>query len=75
MKRMKQKTVSSRDVAAMAGVSIMTVSRALNNKEGVSEKIKQKVLASCDELGYQINSSIQDLVRKDHHHGTRTHLG
>ena len=71
MKRMKQKNVSSRDVAAMADVSIMTVSRALNNKEGVSEKIKQKVLASCDELGYQINSSIQDLVRKGRNGHTR----
>lgn len=71
MKRMKQKTVSSRDVAAMAGVSVMTVSRALNNKDGVSEKIKQKVLASCDELGYQINPSIQDLVRKSRNGHTR----
>lgn len=61
---MKQKPASIRDVAAKAGVSIMTVSRALNNKAVVSEKIKQKVFSSCDELGYQINPGIQDLVRK-----------
>jgi len=61
---MKQKPASIRDVAARAGVSIMTVSRALNNKAVVSEKIKQKVFSSCDELGYQINPGIQDLVRK-----------
>jgi len=61
---MKHKPASIRDVAAKAGVSIMTVSRALSNKAVVSEKIKQKVFSSCDELGYQINPSIQDLVRK-----------
>jgi DNA-binding LacI/PurR family transcriptional regulator len=61
---MKHKPANIRDVATKAGVSIMTVSRALNNKAGVSEKIKQKIFASCDELGYQINPNIQDLVRK-----------
>ena len=61
---MKQRPANIRDVAAKAGVSIMTVSRALNSKAVVSEKIKQKVFATCDELGYQINPGIQDLVRK-----------
>ena len=68
---MKQKQTSIRDVAARAGVSIMTVSRALNNKAVVSEKVKQKVFASCDELGYQINPNIQDLVRKSRNGHTR----
>ena len=61
---MKKKAASIRDVAAKAGVSIMTVSRVLNNKAEVSEKVRQSVFSACDELGYQINPSIQDLVRK-----------
>ena len=42
----------------------MTVSRVLNKKAEVSEKVRQSVISACDELGYQINPSIQDLVRK-----------
>ena len=61
---MKRKAASIRDVAAKAGVSIMTVSRVLNKKAEVSEKVRQSVISACDELGYQINPSIQDLVRK-----------
>ncbi len=41
-----------REVARKAGVSIGTVSRALNNKAGVSEKRRQHVLAVAQELGY-----------------------
>jgi DNA-binding LacI/PurR family transcriptional regulator len=62
--QMRKKSASIRDVAARAGVSIMTVSRVLNKKAEVSEKVRQSVIAACDELGYQINPSIQDLVRK-----------
>jgi LacI family transcriptional regulator len=62
--QMRKKTASIRDVAAKAGVSIMTVSRVLNKKAEVSEKVRQSVISACDELGYQINASIQDLVRK-----------
>lgn len=61
---MKKMHASIRDVAAKAGVSIMTVSRVLNKKAEVSENVRQRVFAACDELGYQINPSIQDLVRK-----------
>jgi transcriptional regulator with XRE-family HTH domain len=68
---MQRKSISSREIAARVGVSVMTVSRALNNKPGVSEKIKQHILASCEELGYQINPSIQDLVLKSRSGFTR----
>ncbi|WP_152397677.1 LacI family DNA-binding transcriptional regulator [Paenibacillus cellulositrophicus] len=50
--------VTIADVAAKAGVSLATVSRVLNNRDGsikISEKTKQKVLQSAQELGYQIN--------------------
>lgn len=44
-----------KDVAARAGVSITTVSHALNNKGTVSERTKQRVLETAAELGYRPN--------------------
>ncbi|MFD1703135.1 LacI family DNA-binding transcriptional regulator [Methylopila henanensis] len=40
------------DVARLAGVSAMTVSRALRHDGAVSQKTRDKVLAVVDELGY-----------------------
>ena len=40
------------DVAAKAGVSPSTVSRVLNDRPGISEKTRSKVLAAAGELGY-----------------------
>ena len=39
------------DIAQLAGVSEATVSRVLNNKPGVAEKTRAKVLATIDHLG------------------------
>ncbi len=57
--------VTMKDIAAKVGVTKATVSKALNNKDGVSEALKIKILDCCEELGYQLNWSIQDLVRKN----------
>jgi LacI family transcriptional regulator len=43
---------STREVAQQAGVSIGTVSRVLNNKPGVSEPTRLRVLAVAQELSY-----------------------
>lgn len=40
------------EAAKIAGVSIASVSRALNNKGGISEKTREKILLICKELGY-----------------------
>ena len=39
-----------KDVAKLAGVSISTVSRVINNSKPVSHEIKQKVIEAIDEL-------------------------
>jgi LacI family transcriptional regulator len=51
MKR-NSKSVTIRDVANKAGVSVTTVSRVLNGKDDISEATNQKVLAIVQELGY-----------------------
>jgi LacI family transcriptional regulator len=45
-------TVTIRDVAETAGVSVSTVSRVLNNKDDVAPETYQKVQGVIDELGY-----------------------
>ncbi|MFP3822353.1 LacI family DNA-binding transcriptional regulator, partial [Bacillus sp. SIMBA_008] len=46
------KRVGIRDVAAAAGVSISTVSNALNRPEIVSDELADRVRQVADELGY-----------------------
>lgn len=45
------------DVAALAGVSIATVSRVMNNSYIVSQEKRERVLAAATELHYQTNRS------------------
>ena len=47
--------VSIKDVAATSGLSVATVSRALNGHPSVSDGARQKVLAAVDALGYRPN--------------------
>ncbi len=48
-----KKNITIDDVAKYAGVSRQTVSRAINNMNGISEKTRQRVLATIEELGYR----------------------
>ncbi len=52
------------DVAALAGVSVTTVSRVINNYGSLSEKTKTKVFAAMRELNYQPNSLARSLQGK-----------
>ena len=52
-----------RDVAKHAGVSIATVSAALNDSPTVSEATRRKVLATVETLGYAPNAVAQSLRR------------
>ena len=52
------------EVSKLAGVSLATVSRVINNSGTVSPKTKQKVLSAIAELGYRPNSSAQSLASK-----------
>ena len=49
-------------VSELAGVSLATVSRVMNNNPKVSETTRNKVLAAMDQLGYRPNSIAQSLA-------------
>ena len=53
-----------KDVAKLAGVSISTVSRVINDSKPVSSEIKKKVIDAIDELGYRPNEVARTLVTK-----------
>ncbi|WP_130616293.1 LacI family DNA-binding transcriptional regulator [Cohnella abietis] len=59
MKRAKKATIE--DVAREAGVGIATVSRALNNSEGISTKTREKIMRVIEEMGFTPNTSAQSL--------------
>lgn len=44
--------VTMRDIGKKAGVSAVTVSKALAGKSGVSEEMRQKIIALAEEMGY-----------------------
>ena len=52
------------DVAALAGVSIKTVSRVVNHQGAIKEATRQQVQAAIDQLGYRPNGLARGLVRR-----------
>lgn len=52
------------DVARAAGVSMMTVSRAMNNKPGLSDELRQKILTLTEEMGFRPNQIARGLATK-----------
>lgn len=52
-----------RDVAALAGVGIKTVSRVVKDEPGVSEVTRQKLLEAAKGLNYQLDTTAQSLRR------------
>lgn len=56
--------VTMAQVAREAQVSLMTVSRVINDKEGVSEATRGRVQAVIEELGYRPSNIARGLVTK-----------
>lgn len=53
-----------KDLAALTGYSIGTVSRALNDHPNVSPKARETILRAAREHGFQINSNAQNLKQQ-----------
>ncbi len=56
------RNITIQDVARAAGVSITTVSRALNNKPDVAPATRQRILEIIEELGYAPHAQAQNLA-------------
>ena len=54
-----------RDVAALSGVSLKTVSRVVNGEAGVSDDLTERVEAAARTLNYQPNLTASNLRRND----------
>ncbi len=65
----RRKEVTMQDIADLFGISKVTVSKAINNKDGIGKDLRQKILEKADELGYQFpknassrNGAIRNIV-------------
>lgn len=52
------------DVAQAAGVSLMTVSRVVNDKPGVGEETRQRIRQLIEEMGYRPNEIARGLATR-----------
>lgn len=65
---MKYKGISTTRIAQICGVSQGTVDRALNNREGINPKTKEKILNVAKEYGYRPNIHASSMA------GGKSHL-
>ncbi len=61
---MSQRRPTSFDLAALAGVSQPTVSRALSGNRSVSAETRARVLAAAEQLHYKVDKNASGLRRK-----------
>ena len=57
--------VTMKDIAGRLGVSINTVHKAVTGKPGLSDALREKILATAAEMGYRRNEGASNLSRKD----------
>src|SRR5690554_2180223 len=56
-----QPKVNMSTIAQMFNVSVVTVSKALNDKDGVSDELRAKIKEAAEKLGYRPNSTAKSL--------------
>ncbi len=56
-----KRNVTMRDIAERLGVSSVTVSKALNDKEGVSPELKTTIKNLAEEMGYRLNTMAKSM--------------
>ena len=52
---MKKKSVTMSDIAKAMDISTVTVSKALGDKDGVSEELREKIKQKANEMGYRFS--------------------
>ena len=58
---MAKRIVSLKDISKACGVSIATVSKALNDHSDISKETKERIKEVADKLGYHPNAAAQAL--------------
>lgn len=61
---MNKGNVTLKEIALKTNTSVATVHRVLNNKEGVGEELREKILKISQELGYTVNLAASSLKKK-----------
>ena len=56
------KSVRMADIAQKLGISIVSVSKGLSGKEGVSDEMRARILATAREMGYQMPTRTQQHI-------------
>lgn len=64
---MEKNEVTLKQIAQEVGVSITTVHRALNGKEGCSDELKERIFKVARDLGYSVNLAASSMRRKSLH--------
>ncbi|GHV77206.1 LacI family transcriptional regulator [Spirochaetia bacterium] len=54
--------IGIKDIAAAAGVSVSTVSNALNNKPNVGEVVRARIVQLCNEMNYRPRAEMRSLT-------------
>ncbi|MBR1639931.1 MAG: LacI family DNA-binding transcriptional regulator [Treponema sp.] len=53
----QKKKVTLSDIASKLGISVVTVSKALSNKEGVGDELRKQIKELAAEMGYKVKQS------------------
>lgn len=56
-----KKNITMRDIASKMNISAVTVSKALSEKDGVSEKLREEIKAVAEQMGYRKNALAKDM--------------
>ncbi len=54
---------SLKDISLKCGVSVATVSKAINNKKDVGEETRERILKAARELGYCLSTRTLNATR------------
>lgn len=60
----KSSKVTIKDISAKLGISSTTVHRALAGKEGMTDALRQKILQTANDMGYEINYAASSIKRR-----------
>lgn len=60
---MMEKRATLRDIAKAAGVSVVTVHKAIYGKSGVGKEMKEKILKLATQINYSVNAAASSLKR------------